>query len=187
MRRALLVALLVAVSLPASAAPDPSRDVLWAALKTCVLAKRIANRTFPCLSVDLGDTERPGSAVCVLGDRAQLERVMINLLSNAVKFTEDGGTIGFSVGIEDDHAIITVRDTGIGIPTNEQGDLFQRFFRSSTAQVRQIQGTGLGLSIVAAIVSGHGGTIDVQSDHMQGSTFTVKLPLSDSDRLTPAG
>jgi CDP-diacylglycerol pyrophosphatase len=63
MRRALLVALLVAVSLPASAAPDPSRDVLWAALKTCVLAKRIANRTFPCLSVDLGDTERPGSAV----------------------------------------------------------------------------------------------------------------------------
>jgi signal transduction histidine kinase len=133
------------------------------------------------------EIDRPGIPVPVLGDRAQLERVMINLLSNAVKFTEDGGTIGFSVDVVDDHAVITVRDTGIGIPTNEQGDLFQRFFRSSTAQVRQIQGTGLGLSIVAAIVSGHGGTIEVQSGHLQGSTFTVKLPLARSERLTHAG
>ena len=98
-----------------------------------------------------------------LGDRAQLERVMINLLSNAVKFTEDGGTVGFGVAVDDDQAVITVSDTGIGIPADEQGDLFQRFFRSSTAQVRQIQGTGLGLSIVAAIVAGHGGTIEVES------------------------
>jgi PAS domain S-box-containing protein len=133
------------------------------------------------------DIDRPASMVPVLGDRAQLERVMINLLSNAVKFTEDGGTIGYSVGIEDDQAVITVRDTGIGIPADEQGDLFQRFFRSSTAQVRQIQGTGLGLSIVQAIVSGHGGTIDVRSAHMQGSTFVVRLPLVRSERLTHAG
>ena len=131
--------------------------------------------------------DRPPSMVPVLGDRAQLERVMINLLSNAVKFTEDGGTVGFAVGIEDDHAVITVRDTGIGIPADEQGELFQRFFRSSTAQVRQIQGTGLGLSIVQAIVAGHGGTIDVQSGHLQGSTFTVRIPLAKSERLTAAG
>lgn len=57
------VAALAAAAAPAAAAPDPSRDVLWAALKTCVLAKRLANRTFPCLSVDLGDGDRPGSAV----------------------------------------------------------------------------------------------------------------------------
>jgi signal transduction histidine kinase len=133
------------------------------------------------------EVERPPVMVPVLGDRAQLERVMINLLSNAVKFTEDGGTIAFSVGIEDDHAVITVRDTGIGIPADEQVDLFQRFFRSSTAQVRQIQGTGLGLSIVQAIVSGHGGSIEVTSGHLQGSTFTVKLPLAKSERLTHAG
>ncbi|HEX5090050.1 MAG TPA: ATP-binding protein [Nocardioides sp.] len=133
------------------------------------------------------DIERPASMVPVLGDQAQLERVMINLLSNAVKFTEDGGTISYSVGIEQDHAVITVSDTGIGIPADEQGDLFQRFFRSSTAQVRQIQGTGLGLSIVQAIVSAHGGTIEVRSAHLQGATFTVKLPLARSERLTPAG
>jgi PAS domain S-box-containing protein len=133
------------------------------------------------------DLERPASMVPVLGDRAQLERVMINLLSNAVKFTEDGGTISFGIDIEDDEAVIRVTDTGIGIPADEQGDLFQRFFRSSTAQVRQIQGTGLGLSIVAAIVSGHGGSIDVNSGHLQGSTFTVRLPLARSERLTHAG
>ena len=133
------------------------------------------------------EVDRPDVPVPVLGDRAQLERVMINLLSNAVKFTEDDGTVGFSVDVVDDHAVITVRDTGIGIPTDEQGDLFQRFFRSSTAQVRQIQGTGLGLSIVAAIVEGHGGTIQVKSGHLQGSTFTVRLPLAKSERLTHAG
>ena len=64
MRRAPIAALLVTLTaMPVAAAPDPTRDVLWAALKTCVLAKRIADRTFPCLSVDLGDTNRPGSAV----------------------------------------------------------------------------------------------------------------------------
>jgi signal transduction histidine kinase len=131
--------------------------------------------------------DRPDSAVPVLGDRAQLERVAMNLLSNAVKFTEDGGTVTFGVGIDADHAVITVQDTGIGIPADEQDRLFQRFFRASTAQSRQIQGTGLGLSIVAAIVRGHGGTLEVRSGHLQGSTFVVRLPLAKSERLTPAG
>jgi signal transduction histidine kinase len=112
---------------------------------------------------------------------------MTNLLSNAVKFTEDGGRISFEVGIEDDEAVIRISDTGIGVPADEQADLFQRFFRSSTAQARQIQGTGLGLSIVSEIVAGHGGTIDVRSGHLQGSTFTVRLPMVRSERLTPAG
>ena len=71
-------------------------------------------------------------------------------------------------------------DTGIGIPETEQGGLFQRFFRSSTAQERAIQGTGLGLSIVAAIVAAHGGRIDVRSAHLEGTTFTVRLPLARS-------
>ena len=64
MRRAPIAVLLLAtLAIPAASAPDPTRDVLWAALKTGVLAKRIADRTFPCLSVDLGDRDRPGSAV----------------------------------------------------------------------------------------------------------------------------
>jgi PAS domain S-box-containing protein len=126
----------------------------------------------------------PGRPVRVTGDRAQLERVMINLLSNAVKFTEDGGEVELLLAVEDGEAVLKVSDTGIGIPVDEQDELFQRFFRASTAQHRQIQGTGLGLSIVAAIVQGHGGRIEVDSAHLQGSTFTVRMPLAKSARLT---
>ncbi|MBJ7357139.1 ATP-binding protein [Nocardioides sp.] len=126
----------------------------------------------------------PGRPVRVTGDRAQLERVMINLLSNAVKFTEDGGEVELLLTEERGEAVLKVSDTGIGIPIDEQDELFQRFFRASTAQHRQIQGTGLGLSIVAAIVQGHGGRIEVDSAHLQGSTFTVRIPLARLHRLT---
>ncbi len=116
--------------------------------------------------------------VLVLGDRGQLERVVTNLVGNAVKFTEDGGRIECRSSVHENEAWLTVSDTGIGIPVEEQADLFQRFFRSSTAQKRAIQGTGLGLSIVAAIVAAHGGRIDVRSAHLEGTTFTVRLPLA---------
>jgi PAS domain S-box-containing protein len=114
----------------------------------------------------------------VIGDRGQLERALTNLLSNAIKFTEDGGRIEVSTEARDGEALLVVSDTGIGIPVEEQSGLFQRFFRSSTAQERAIQGTGLGLSIVAAIVATHGGRIDVRSAHLEGTTFTVRLPLA---------
>lgn len=127
------------------------------------------------LQLVLSTTDEP---VPVLGDKGQLERVLTNLLSNAIKFTEDGGRIEVTVGAADGEAVLAVSDSGIGIPESEQGGLFQRFFRSSTAQERAIQGTGLGLSIVAAIVAAHGGRIDVRSAHLEGTTFTVRLPLA---------
>ncbi|HYQ34132.1 MAG TPA: PAS domain-containing sensor histidine kinase, partial [Lapillicoccus sp.] len=123
----------------------------------------------------------------VLGDRAQLERVVLNLLSNAVKFTEDGGEIECTLAERDGAAWLTVRDTGIGIPEDEQGGLFEKFFRSSTAQDRAIQGTGLGLSIVAAIVAAHGGRIEVESAHLAGTTFRVRLPLRGSTAARTPG
>ncbi len=119
----------------------------------------------------------------VVGDRSQLERVLLNLLSNAVKFTEDGGQIDCCLDEHEGEARLTVSDTGIGIPEDEQGGLFEKFFRSSTAQQRAIQGTGLGLSIVASIVEAHEGRIAVRSAHLDGTTFTVRLPL----KRQPAG
>lgn len=116
--------------------------------------------------------------VLVLGDRKHLDRVLINLLSNAVKFTENGGRIECRAEYGDGEARLVVSDSGIGIPQEEQSGLFQRFFRSSTAQRRAIQGTGLGLSIVAATVAAHGGRIDVRSAHLQGTTITVRLPVA---------
>jgi PAS domain S-box-containing protein len=121
--------------------------------------------------------QSPDEPTVVLGDRIQLERAMDNLLSNAVKFTEDGGEI--TVRLEQDgyEARLVVSDTGIGIPEEEQSGVFQKFFRSSTAQAKAIQGAGLGLSIVAGIIASHGGRVGVQSAHLRGTEFTVLLPL----------
>ena len=124
------------------------------------------------------DIERPSQPMMVLGDAAQLERVLINLVSNAVKFTEDGGEISCRLERHDAQARIVVRDTGIGIPEEEHDGLFQKFFRSSISRDRAIPGTGLGLAIVAAIVAAHGGRVTVESARSQGTTFTVELPIN---------
>jgi PAS domain S-box-containing protein len=128
---------------------------------------------------------RAADPVLVLGDRAQLDRMLINLLSNAVKFTEDGGQVACEAVRRDNEAVLVISDTGIGIPLEEQSGLFERFYRSSTAQSRAIQGTGLGLSIVAATVAAHGGRVDVRSAHLEGTTVTVRLPAARGGAATP--
>ena len=136
------------------------------------LAPLLASRE---LDLQLGSETGP---VVVDGDGPQLERVVLNLLSNAVKFTPDGGTVRAWVEDDGESARLVVADSGIGIPLEEQDRLFQRFFRSSTAQREAIQGTGLGLSIVQSIVAAHGGEVRVRSQEGEGSTFTVVLPLA---------
>lgn len=128
----------------------------------------------------------PTHPVLVLGDSAQLERVLLNLLGNAVKFTERGGKAECRIEVHDDDAWLCVSDTGIGIPADEQSGMFRPFFRSSASRKREIQGTGLGLSIAAAIVEAHGGRIAVRSAHLEGTTITVKLQLADAGRLEDA-
>ncbi|WP_162794405.1 sensor histidine kinase [Nocardioides houyundeii] len=124
------------------------------------------------LEMDLGD--RP---VVVRGDGEKLERVMLNLMSNAVKFTPQPGQVTVGLRQVDSRAVLSVSDTGHGIPAEDLGKLFSQFFRTSLAQERQIQGTGLGLSIVRAIVESHGGHIEVESEVDAGTTFSVHLPL----------
>jgi len=124
------------------------------------------------LDVDLPDEPLP-----FLGDRDMLERVVINLVGNAVKFTPEGGRVGVALTTDDDTADITVADTGIGIPLEEQDRLFSRFFRSSLAQQQAIPGSGLGLSIAYAIVEKHGGSMTVESEPGRGTVFHVRLPM----------
>jgi signal transduction histidine kinase/CHASE3 domain sensor protein len=111
------------------------------------------------------------------GDRDRLAQALDNLLSNAIKFTPAGGNVEVRLRAEGDGALLEVADTGIGIPAGEQGRLFERFFRASSATERAIPGIGLGLTIVEAIVKGHGGRIAVASPPGGGATFSVELPL----------
>jgi two-component system, OmpR family, phosphate regulon sensor histidine kinase PhoR len=117
------------------------------------------------------------SELMVDGDAGQLDRVMINLLSNAVKFTPKGGRIEVASCAAESTAVISVTDTGIGVPGGDQKELFNRFFRASNAIGRSIPGTGLGLAIVRMIVVNHGGDIDLESREGAGTTVTVRLPL----------
>jgi PAS domain S-box-containing protein len=111
------------------------------------------------------------------GDRGRLDQLLGNLVSNAVKFTPDGGRVTVRVSAEAENALIEVSDTGIGVPEAELGELFTRFFRSSTATESAIPGTGLGLVIAKAIAEAHGGQIAVESWEGVGTTFKVTLPL----------
>jgi signal transduction histidine kinase len=121
-------------------------------------------------------------------DVARLERVVANLLSNAVKFSPAGGEIAVAVARDDRGAVLTVRDRGIGIPTDDLPHIFNPFRRGSNASGR-ITGTGLGLWGARRIVEQHGGAIEVASAEGSGSTFTVRLPLGSTDEATdrPAG
>jgi signal transduction histidine kinase len=108
----------------------------------------------------------------------------MNLAGNAVKYTADGGRVVLALTCLDGTATIEVRDTGLGIPERELGELFRRFYRTSVAEQRAIQGTGLGLSIVKSIAALHGGTVAVESELGKGSIFRVALPCLDGVAAT---
>jgi signal transduction histidine kinase len=108
-------------------------------------------------------------------DEVRLGQLLDNLLSNAVKFTPAGGSVTLTVASRGPFVHLEVVDTGVGIPADEVGKLFDRFFRASTA--RTVAGTGLGLSIAKLIAEAHGGTIDVKSAVGAGTTFMVDLPV----------
>lgn len=121
--------------------------------------------------------ECPERGLMVDGDPEQLDRVLINLLSNAVKYTPAGGSVALTAAPDGDCVVLTVADTGMGIPAQEQEALFTRFFRASNAVERAIQGSGLGLSIVRTVVANHHGEIHLTSSEGAGTTVTVRIPL----------
>ncbi|HET9832640.1 MAG TPA: HAMP domain-containing sensor histidine kinase [Vicinamibacterales bacterium] len=111
--------------------------------------------------------------VVVSIDRLRFEQVAANLLDNAIKYTPSGGRVDISVARENGRALLSVRDTGVGIPTSELPRIWERLFRGD--QSRTERGLGLGLSLVKAVVEAHGGTVSVDSTPGAGSTFTVSL------------
>lgn len=109
-------------------------------------------------------------------DRDMWEKVVFNLLSNALKFTFSGG-ISVTVRLDGDTAVVTVADTGAGVPATEMPRLFERFHRIENVRSRSNEGSGIGLALVKELVELHGGTIAADSTEGVGTTFTIRLPL----------
>jgi len=117
-----------------------------------------------------------------VGDAKLLRHVIANLLSNAVKYSPHSSLVEVMGAVDHEHAVIAVRDHGVGIPQDEISKLFERFFRASTSL--GIAGTGLGLNLVKAVVDLHGGDLSVTSVEGESSTFKIKLPLNMPLSLT---
>ena len=110
-------------------------------------------------------------------DESQMYQLVNNLVSNAIKYNKPGGRVDVSLSKSDGCALLTVADTGIGIPEDRIDKIFERFYVVDKSRNKKISSTGLGLSIVKHIVKAHDGTVSVKSQKGAGTEFTVKLPL----------
>lgn len=113
-------------------------------------------------------------------DPNHMVRALNNLISNAIKYTPDGGEVRVIAELKNDHAVIQISDTGIGIVAEELPRIFDRFYRSHRSVTSKISGTGLGLAISKTIIERHNGTISVESTPDKGTTFTLTLPCLQS-------
>jgi two-component system, OmpR family, phosphate regulon sensor histidine kinase PhoR len=120
----------------------------------------------------------PPGLPAVRGDAGLLRDVLQNLLDNAIQYTHEGGRVEVTAMAKTREAVITVADTGIGIPVTEQERIFERFYRVDAARSREAGGTGLGLSIAKHIVEAHGGRLWVESAVGSGSRFSFSVPLA---------
>jgi signal transduction histidine kinase len=114
--------------------------------------------------------------VTVIGDKIRLQQLFTNLIDNAIKYTPKG-SIRVTVEKDEETVLVKIKDTGIGIPKEEQEKIFKRFYRVDKSRSRETGGVGLGLGIAEWIVHAHHGRIDIDSELNKGSTFTVYLPI----------
>lgn len=128
----------------------------------------------------------PTAEICVLGNEPQLYRLVANLIDNGIRYTPASGTVTVKLTAHDHTAIVTVQDTGIGIPEAEQIRIYERFYRVDSGRSRKTGGTGLGLAIAKAIVHHHKGSLSVKSTVGEGSLFTVRLSIPQFFSETPS-
>ncbi len=148
----------------------PLREAL-AAAESLVAPQARAKRL--ALVVDDGPP-----SLAVLADAEKLRQILVNLLSNAVKFTDAGGSVEITCGVEDARVQVRVRDTGIGIAADKLESIFDPFVQVRADLTRPHEGTGLGLAISRDLARGMGGSLAAESTPGAGSTFTLTLPLA---------
>jgi two-component Ni(II)/redox sensor kinase NrsS len=169
----LVADLLLLTSLEQDASPKPPQP--------CCLNDVIADLTEEFLELATASdihlsSQIPNGEIYVVGHESQLYRLVANLMANAIHYTPAGGSVLVSLTTQDRTATIAIKDTGIGIPSEEQSRIFERFYRVDGDRSRKTGGTGLGLAIAQAIVQRHQGQILLESEIGQGSLFTVALP-----------
>jgi signal transduction histidine kinase len=147
------------------------------------LVQRVVTERQPTLEHQTVELHRPSEPVVVVGDEQRLEQVLHNLIGNAAKYSPAGGVIYVQLRRNTTMAWLAVTDQGMGIPQAALPNLFQRFYRAPNVDYQQISGLGIGLYVVKEIVTLHGGAVQVTSTEGQGSTFTVCLPLMDSEPM----
>jgi signal transduction histidine kinase len=111
-------------------------------------------------------------------DPDQIERIILNLLSNSIKFSKPGGEVWVSVHDKEDSVLISIKDTGLGIPEDQLEAIFERFKQVDMSLTRNHEGSGIGLSLVKSLVEMHKGTINVESTYGKGSEFLIELPVT---------
>ena len=116
-------------------------------------------------------------------DEDKIERIMLNLISNAIKFTKVGGQIYVNIFDKQDTVVISVRDTGIGIPLEKHKEIFERFIQVDKSLSRKREGSGIGLSLVKSLVEMHEGKIYINKEVTKGSEFVIELPVKVLDSI----
>jgi signal transduction histidine kinase len=114
-------------------------------------------------------------------DRSRLDSIMQNIINNALKYTHSGGSITVDANIMEDSWTVSISDTGIGIPKEEQKKLASMYFRSTNAESSESKGSGVGLYLVKKLVDEHKGDITFVSEEGKGTTFTVSFPAFDTE------
>lgn len=150
-------------------APIPIDEVIEAAIRTVESGAAMREVSIQCGGCD---------DATVMANRLRLEQVLVNLLDNAVKFNRTKGTVAVDWHRGENCVEVIIADTGMGIPSEDLKRIFERFYRVDKARSRQVGGTGLGLSIVKESIERMGGTIAVESQLGQGTTFRLQLPAA---------
>jgi two-component system, OmpR family, phosphate regulon sensor histidine kinase PhoR len=160
-------------------------DVAIGPLLTASAARlrTFAERQLVDIEIQLPDVPLPP----VWGDADRLGQLLLNLLHNAIKFSRSGGRVTLAAERQQSEVVVSVADTGVGIPVSDQPRIFERFFKVDRARERGQGGTGLGLAIARHIADGHRGRIWFQSEDGRGSTFFVALPVAGVESGGAAG
>lgn len=159
-------------------------------LQRCCLNDLISDLTEEFLELATGSdihltNQIPDREIYVLGHESQLYRLVSNLIANAIKYTPSNGHVEISLSQSDRHALISIKDTGIGIAPTEQTRIFDRFYRVDSDRSSKTGGTGLGLAIAQAIAHHHQGYLTVKSKLGMGSLLTIHLPFDISKKQPP--